>query len=148
MTMSGSFQMFLIFHRHFSKSKGSARFFNWPKSKNQCWMSSSHLLMEVSNLTTETSCQYKLCINEFDLIINCFGIFLNTSTWKCIYGTFWYYWPCRQTYLSIKYIIILCVYVSLCKIFYGSSPKICIIYKLILEEWQDTLLDIQSGITF
>jgi len=29
------------FHLNFMKSKGTARSFTWPKSKDQCWMSSS-----------------------------------------------------------------------------------------------------------
>jgi len=54
------------------KSKGPARSFTWPKIKDQCWMSSSHILMEVSKLTTERSCRHKLCDNELDQIIKYF----------------------------------------------------------------------------
>ena len=88
MTMSGSLQIINVlellsdnedFHLEFMKSNGPARSFTWPKSKDQCWMSSSPIPMEVSNLTTETRRHYKLCNNEGDQII-CFEKFLNTST--------------------------------------------------------------------
>jgi len=37
------------FHCNFMKSNVPARSFTWSKSKDQCWMSSSHIPMEVSH---------------------------------------------------------------------------------------------------
>ena len=33
------------FHPDFMKSEGPARSFTWPKSKDQCWMLSFHILI-------------------------------------------------------------------------------------------------------